>query len=155
MIRTILLGVFLISGQTPGLCQDKLSDGFYLVVDCDVRPEISRRSLLDRRRVLCLAQQPFLSIREIEDVSGIITADRTYYFDINISKKAVDKLRTVKANLKNATITLVVNNEVVFIIEDKMTIVHILRIVVFSTAEDLAYVREQIIKHVALAKGSP
>ena len=155
MMRAILIGVFLISGQISGLCQGELLDGFYLTVDCDLRPEVRRRSLLDSRRVLCLAQQPFLSMREVEDVGSITTVDRTHYFDINISKKAIDKLRTVKASLKNATIALVVNNEVVFIIEDKMTIAHILRIVVFSSAEDLANVREQIITHAALARRSP
>jgi hypothetical protein len=155
MIRVILIGVLLISGLIPGLCQGDLSDGFYLTVDCDVRPEISRKSILDSRRVLCLAQQPFLSMREVDDVSSVINADRAYYFDINISKKGADKLRKIKASLKNATIALIVNNEMVFIIEDKMTIQHILRILVFSSAEDLAAVREQIIKHAALAKASP
>jgi hypothetical protein len=132
--------------------QTELEDGFYLTVDCAVRSEIKRKNMLDERKTVCLSQLPFVAINEIEGVSTIVGSQMMDYFDLYLSPKAVSQFNTVRAALKGATIALVVDNKVVFLIAPEDDIERTLRIIVFSETKDLYRVRAKIIDQLAKAK---
>jgi len=146
-VLTILISLFLASPA-----QEALEDGFYLAVDCAVRNDIKRKNMLDERQTVCLPQHPFVGIIEIEGVSTVTGTAMMDYFDVYISEKALNQFGTMRAALKAATIALVVDNKVVFVIHPNNEIERTLRVTVIDDDGDLDEVRTKIIDQVAKAK---
>jgi len=132
--------------------QKVLEDGFYLTVDCAVRGEIKRKNMLDEHKPVCLPQHPFAAIGEIEGVSTVVGSQLMDYFDVYVSAKAVSQFNAIRAAMKGATIALVVDNRVVFLIGQEDDIEQTLRIIVFSESRELYEVRKKIIEQLAKAK---
>jgi len=132
--------------------QKVLDDGFYLTVDCALRSGNKRKNMLDERKAVCLSQLPFVAASEIEGVSTIVRSQVMNYFDVFITPKAVAQFNAIRTAMKNATIALVVDNKVLFIISPQDDIEQTLRIVVFSETQDIYRVRTKILDQVAKAK---
>jgi hypothetical protein len=132
--------------SVPQPATQKLSDGFYMTVNCSLSSRVSRQNRLNHQDKVCLVQQPFLSTKEIISVSKIVEADNLVFFDIVLTKRAVDFINSLNTNVPNEGIALVIDDEVQLRINSSKnsTIDNVLRIIIVPTVERPHQIRQKI-----------
>jgi hypothetical protein len=124
----------------------KLSDGFYMTVNCSLSSKVSRQNRLNQEDEVCLVQQPFLSTKEIISVSKMVEADKVVFFDIILTKRAVELINSLNTNVPNEGIALVIDDEVQVRINPpkNSTIDNVLRIIIEPTVQRPHQIRQKI-----------
>jgi hypothetical protein len=132
--------------SVPQPATQKLSDGFYMTVNCSLSSRVSRQNRLNHQDKVCLVQQPFLSTKEIISVSKIVEADNLVFFDIILTKRAVDLINSLNTNVPNEGIALVIDDEVQLRINSpkNSTIDNVLRIIIEPTVDRPHQIRQKI-----------
>jgi hypothetical protein len=141
-IVVILMAMF----SVPQPETQKLSDGFYMTVDCSLSSKVIRHNRLNYQDEVCLVQQPFLSTKEIRSVSKMVETGNLVFFDIILTKRAVDLINSLNTNVVNEGIALVIDDEVLVRINPpkNSTIDNILRIMIEPTVQQPHQIRQKI-----------
>lgn len=144
MIKIIVIALVVLL-NTPPKAQ-KLADGFYMTVNCSLSSKIVRHNRLNYADEICLVQQPFLSTKEISSVSKMTETTNLVYFDIILTKRAVELINSLNTNVPNEGIALVIDDEVqVRINAPKNTSIdNVLRIIIEPTVQSPHQIRQKI-----------
>lgn len=143
---TKMIVIILIALSVSFSEEQKLTDGFYMTVDCSLSSKVTRHNRLNHADEVCLVQQPFLSTKEITSVSKITDANGLIFFDLILSKRAVELINSLNTNVPNQGIALVIDDEVQVRINPpkNSAIDNVLRIVIEPTVQDPQQIRQKI-----------
>src|SRR5687768_4428639 len=111
-MTNVIVIILMVLFSVPQPETQKLSDGFYMTVNCSLSSKVSRQNRLNQEDEVCLVQQPFLSTKEIISVSKMVEADKVVFFDIILTKRAVELINSLNTNVPNEGIALVIDDEV-------------------------------------------
>lgn len=145
MTKVIVVALLaLLSASQPEA--QRLADGFYMTVSCSLYSKVVRYNRLNRDDEVCLVQQPFLSTKEISSVSKMTEIGDLVFFDIILSRRAVELINSLNKNVPNEGIAIVIDDEVQVRINPpkNSTIDNILRIVIEPTVQSPHQIRQKI-----------
>lgn len=92
---------------TPAVSQNE--SGIFLTIKCGKKMPKQTVSLTLKQ--VCLASSPIILTQDFQSVTAVRQENQKVWFDLVLSKNAVDKLRQLAANLPKAQFALVVEKE--------------------------------------------
>ncbi|HZY82666.1 MAG TPA: hypothetical protein VFE50_24240 [Cyclobacteriaceae bacterium] len=97
--------------STPALSQQ--DSGIFLTVPCGKKSP--KETVALTQKTVCLASNPMILTSEFQAVKEVRQLNEKIFFDLTLSRKAVETLNRLAANLPSASFALVVDKDVFFV----------------------------------------
>ena len=140
MIRIILFAI-VAWGLSPS--QEKATTGFYILIsekgNC---PQYF--ATLDKKQIYCVPQKPIFDQSIFVSVTEVNIREKRKYIDLYLSVKGMESLKSLIKNLPNATLILVVENNVIGVLTNKDIVGRFIRIDGDILSNDLEWIHDHI-----------
>lgn len=140
MIRIFLFAIAVL-GLWPS--QEKATTGFYIMIaekaNCP-----QQFATLDNRQTYCVPRKPILDQSIFVSVTDVKIMDKRKYIDLYLSVQGMETLKSLVKNLPNATIILVVEDNVIGVLRNKDIVGRFIRIDSDILSKDLEWIHDHI-----------
>lgn len=96
---------------TPAISQQ--DSGIFLTIPCGKKSP--KETVMITQKTVCIASNPMIATTEFQSVKEVRQLEEKIFFDLTLSRKAVETLDRISKNLPSATFALVVDKTVFFV----------------------------------------
>lgn len=123
--------------------QEKANTGFYIMIS-EKENCLQKFATMDKKQTYCVPRKPILDQSIFVSVTEVKILEKRKYIDLYLSVKGMEALKNLVKNLPNATIILVVEDNVIGVLKNKDIVGRFIRIDSDILSRDLEWIHDHI-----------